>query len=52
MDPGYRLGSTSLDLGGTSRLGTGPFVFEGDEYTSAPWDPLPKFLHTVPMARA
>ena len=48
MDPGFRLGSTSLDLGGTSRLGTGPFVFEGDEYTSAPWDPRPKFLHTMP----
>jgi UDP-N-acetylmuramate--L-alanine ligase len=47
-DPGFRLGSTSLDLGGTSRLGTGPFVFEGDEYTSAPWDPRPKFLHTMP----
>ena len=50
MDPGFRLGSTSLDLGGTSRLGTGPFVFEGDEYTSAPWDPRPKFLHTRPHA--
>jgi len=48
VDPGFRLGSTSLDLGGTSRLGTGPFVFEGDEYTSAPWDPRPKFLHTRP----
>jgi UDP-N-acetylmuramate--L-alanine ligase len=48
LDPGFRLGSTSLDLGGTSRLGTGPFVFEGDEYTSAPWDPRPKFLHTNP----
>jgi UDP-N-acetylmuramate: L-alanyl-gamma-D-glutamyl-meso-diaminopimelate ligase len=48
MDPGFRLGSNSLDLGGTSRLGTGPFVFEGDEYTSAPWDPQPKFLHTRP----
>jgi UDP-N-acetylmuramate: L-alanyl-gamma-D-glutamyl-meso-diaminopimelate ligase len=48
LHPGFRLGSTSLDLGGTSRLGTGPFVFEGDEYTSAPWDPRPKFLHTSP----
>jgi UDP-N-acetylmuramate: L-alanyl-gamma-D-glutamyl-meso-diaminopimelate ligase len=48
LDPGFRLGSTSLDLGGTSRIGSGPFVFEGDEYTSAPWDPLPKFLHTRP----
>ena len=49
LDPGFRLGSTSLDLGGTSRLGTGPFVFEGDEYTSAPWDARPKFLHTRPQ---
>jgi len=50
MDPGFRLGSTSLDVGGTARLGTGPFVFEGDEYTTAPWDPRPKFLHTHPRA--
>jgi len=50
MDPGFRLGSTSLDLGGSARLGTGPFVFEGDEYTTAPWDPRPKFLHTRPAA--
>jgi UDP-N-acetylmuramate--L-alanine ligase len=50
MDPGFRLGSTSLDLGGSARLGSGPFVFEGDEYTTAPWDPLPKFLHINPAA--
>jgi UDP-N-acetylmuramate--L-alanine ligase len=50
MDPGFRLGSTSLDLGGSARLGTGPFVFEGDEYTTAPWDPRPKFLHIKPAA--
>lgn len=50
MDPGFRLGSTSLDVGGSARLGTGPFVFEGDEYTTAPWDPRPKFLHTRPRA--
>lgn len=50
MDPGYRLGSTSLDLGGSARLGTGPFVFEGDEYTTAPWDARPKFLHINPQA--
>ena len=50
MDPGFRLGSTSLDVGGSARLGTGPFVFEGDEYTTAPWDPRPKFLHMRPEA--
>ncbi|MBV9100870.1 MAG: hypothetical protein JO198_07485 [Candidatus Dormibacteraeota bacterium] len=50
LDPGFRLGSTSLDVGGSARLGTGPFVFEGDEYTTAPWDSRPKFLHTRPHA--
>ncbi len=50
LDPGFRLGSTSLDLGGTARLGSGPFVFEGDEYSTAPWDPRPKFLHIHPQA--
>jgi len=49
-DPGFRLGSTSFDLGGSARLGTGPFVFEGDEYTTAPWDRRPKFVHTRPHA--
>ena len=49
LDPGFRLGSTSLDLGGSARLGSGPFVFEGDEYTTAPWDARPKFLHTLPQ---
>lgn len=50
MNPGFRLGSTSLDIGGSARLGTGPFVFEGDEYTTAPWDSRPKFLHIKPAA--
>jgi UDP-N-acetylmuramate--L-alanine ligase len=50
MDPGFRIGSTSLDLGGSARLGTGPFVFEGDEYSTAPWDSRPKFLHIHPLA--
>ncbi|MBV8195419.1 MAG: UDP-N-acetylmuramate--L-alanine ligase [Candidatus Dormibacteraeota bacterium] len=49
-DPGFRLGATSLDVGGSARLGTGPFVFEGDEYTTAPWDTRPKFVHTQPRA--
>jgi len=52
MNPGFRLGSTSLDVGGSAGLGTGPFVFEGDEYTTAPWDRRPKFLHTRPDAAA
>jgi UDP-N-acetylmuramate--L-alanine ligase len=51
MSPGFRLGTTSRDFGLTARLGEGaPFVFEGDEYTTAPWDSRPKFLHTHPFA--
>jgi UDP-N-acetylmuramate: L-alanyl-gamma-D-glutamyl-meso-diaminopimelate ligase len=51
MSPGFRLGTTSRDFDATARLGDGaPFVFEGDEYTTAPWDPRPKFLHTHPFA--
>jgi len=42
MDPGFRLGSTSLDVAGAPGFGTGPFVFEGDEYTTAP-GPRPSF---------
>jgi UDP-N-acetylmuramate: L-alanyl-gamma-D-glutamyl-meso-diaminopimelate ligase len=52
QDPGLRLGSVSLDLGVSARLGSGPFVFEGDEYSSAPWDPRPKFLHMAPSVAA
>lgn len=51
MDPGFRLGTTSRDFGVSARLGGGtgtPFVFEGDEYTTALWDQRPKFLHTHP----
>ncbi|MFN2452172.1 MAG: UDP-N-acetylmuramate--L-alanine ligase [Candidatus Dormibacteria bacterium] len=49
LDPGFRLGTTSRDFAGISaRLGRGAFVFEGDEYTTAPWDARPKFLHVHP----
>jgi UDP-N-acetylmuramate--L-alanine ligase len=51
LSPGFRLGTTSRDFDATARLGEGrPFVFEGDEYTTAPWDSRPKFLHTHPFA--
>ena len=51
MSPGFRVGVTSRDFDATARLGDGRvFVFEGDEYTTAPWDPRPKFLHTHPFA--
>lgn len=43
-NPGFRLGATSLDFGVNAKLGSGPFVFEGDEYAIAPWDRRPKFL--------
>jgi UDP-N-acetylmuramate-alanine ligase len=49
MSPGFRLGVTSRDFGASARLGSGRvFVIEGDEYTTAPWDPRPKFLHAHP----
>ena len=50
MTPGFRLGTTSRDFAASARLGEGaPFVFEGDEYTTAPWDSRPKFLHIHPQ---
>jgi UDP-N-acetylmuramate--L-alanine ligase len=49
MSPGFRLGVTSRDFGVSARLGEGRvFVIEGDEYTTAPWDSRPKFLHAHP----
>lgn len=48
-NPGFRLGSAAPDLGSASAWGSGrEFVFEGDEYTSAVFDPRPKFLHFAP----
>jgi len=48
-NPGFRLGATVRDLGGAADWGGGrEFVFEGDEYTSASFDPRPKFLHFAP----
>jgi UDP-N-acetylmuramate: L-alanyl-gamma-D-glutamyl-meso-diaminopimelate ligase len=49
-NPGFRLGMSSPDLGAAAAWGTGrEFVFEGDEYTSASFDPRPKFLHFAPQ---
>src|ERR1019366_1440476 len=36
IGPGFRPGPAPLGGGGSARLRTGPFVFEGDEYTTAP----------------
>ena len=49
-NPGFRLGMAVKDLGSTAAWGSGrEFVFEGDEYTSAVFDPRPKFLHFAPQ---
>ncbi len=52
QEPGFRLGATHRNFGETARLGRdrpqGPFVFEGDEYTTTARDPRAKFLHWAP----
>ena len=49
-NPGFRLGMAVKDLGAAAAWGGGrEFVFEGDEYTSAVFDPRPKFLHFAPQ---
>jgi UDP-N-acetylmuramate: L-alanyl-gamma-D-glutamyl-meso-diaminopimelate ligase len=49
-NPGFRLGMSARDLGSAAAWGSGrEFVFEGDEYTSAVFDPRPKFLHFAPQ---
>jgi UDP-N-acetylmuramate--L-alanine ligase len=49
-NPGFRLGMAAPDLGGAAAWGSGrEFVFEGDEYTSAVFDPRPKFAHFAPQ---
>lgn len=48
LDPGFRIGGIVRDFDAATRLGSGPFVFEGDEYTTAVWDRSPKFAHIHP----
>jgi UDP-N-acetylmuramate--L-alanine ligase len=49
-NPGFRLGVSGPDLGMAAAWGSGrEFVFEGDEYTSAAFDPRPKFFHFAPQ---
>jgi UDP-N-acetylmuramate: L-alanyl-gamma-D-glutamyl-meso-diaminopimelate ligase len=49
-NPGFRLGMAARDLSSAAAWGSGrDFVFEGDEYTSAVFDPRPKFLHFAPQ---
>lgn len=48
--PGYLIGGTSEQLGGSASLGKGPyFVIEADEYDSAFFDKRPKFVHYWPV---
>jgi UDP-N-acetylmuramate: L-alanyl-gamma-D-glutamyl-meso-diaminopimelate ligase len=47
--PGYLIGGAPRDLQSAATLGRGPwFVIEGDEYDSAYFDKVPKFLHYHP----
>jgi len=51
LDPTVLVGGVSPDLGGSSRLGEGPFlVIEGDEYDSAFFEKVPKFWSYEPHA--
>ena len=48
LDPSCMVGGYSNDLGGSFRLGQGPFVIEGDEYDTAYFDKTAKFLKYFP----
>jgi UDP-N-acetylmuramate: L-alanyl-gamma-D-glutamyl-meso-diaminopimelate ligase len=47
-DPSLFVGGVPVGLGQGWRLGTGPFVIEGDEYDTAFFDKGSKFLHYKP----
>lgn len=48
-DPGWLVGGVAPDLGRSARAGDGPeFVIEGDEYDTAWFDKVPKFVHYHP----
>jgi UDP-N-acetylmuramate: L-alanyl-gamma-D-glutamyl-meso-diaminopimelate ligase len=47
-DPGYFIGGQVYGLTDSCVLGTGPFIFEGDEYPSANWDNRSKFEFYAP----
>ena len=53
-DPGFLIGGIPQDFGESFRLGamdsTTPFVVEGDEYDTAYFDKVPKFLHYKPKS--
>lgn len=47
-DPGFFIGGIPKNFECGSRMGTGAFVSEGDEYDTAYWDKGSKFLHYRP----
>ncbi len=49
LDPGWLIGGVPVQ-GESFRVGTGPFVIEGDEYDSAFFEKTPKFWHYHPRA--
>ena len=50
MDPGLLVGGLPRNFGSSFRLGNGPhFIVEGDEYDTAYFDKVPKFLHYRPQ---
>lgn len=53
-DPSYFIGGVSKDLPFSFNISQNPaskfFVLEGDEYHTAFWDRVPKFLHYVPTS--
>ncbi len=50
-DPSFFIGGATADFGVGHRLGRGPwFVLEGDEYDSAYFEKVPKFLSYAPHA--
>ncbi len=52
-DPSALIGGVAADFGAGFRLGRGPdFVIEGDEYDSAYFEKVPKFLSYAPHAAA
>ncbi len=49
LSPTFLVGGIARNFKSSARLGTGEFfVIEGDEYDSAFFDKLPKFLHYLP----
>ena len=49
LDPGFMIGGIPQDFQTNFKLGKGPhFVIEGDEYDTAFFDKVPKFIHYAP----